>query len=462
MLTKTGSAGSGTLPFAGRASSVCCAALLKNGLGHVAAPAARSTAKILLRPMTSITAESADARSGLGFRQFVVLIAALMATNALAIDSMLPALPEIAEALGILEANQRQWVMTAYLLGFGAAQIVYGTLADRFGRKPVLLAGLVIYVLASAAATFSTTFETMMAARVAQGIGAAGTRVLAVSIVRDCYSGRQMARVMSLAFIVFLAVPILAPSIGQVIILVAPWRWIFVLLGLFGAAVALWVTLSLPETLNPEDRRPIAVAPILAAFKASLSNRQAVGYMLAMTCMIGGLFGFINAAQQLFVDVFKAPELFTIIFAAIAAFMALSSFLNSRIVERLGMRRVSHGALLAYIGFTIVHAGVAVAGYETLWTFAAFQAGAMFCFGLMVSNFGAMAMDPLGHVAGTASSIQGFVSTVGGALIGFYIGQHFDGTAVPTTLGFAICGLMALVLVLVAEKGQLFRPQHKA
>jgi len=400
----------------------------------------------------------AGPRHGMSFRSFVALMAALMAANALAIDSMLPALPQMSEALGIAEANERQWIITAYLLGFGTAQIVYGTLSDRFGRRPVLLFGLTVYVAASIAAAFAGSFESMMAARIVQGVGAAATRVLVVSIVRDCYSGRDMARVMSLAMIVFLAVPILAPSVGQAILWFAPWRWIFGVLTIFGALVMLWVVLSLRETQHPEDRKPIEVASVIAAFRTTLTTRLAVGYMLAMAFVLGGLFGFINSAQQVFVDVFHAPEWFTTIFALIALGMAAASLLNSRIVVRLGMRRVSHGALLAYIALTGTHAALALSGHESLWSFAAFQAGAMFCFGLVAPNFGAMAMDPLGHVAGTASSVQGFVTTVGGALLGFFIGQHFDGTVVPITLGFALCGLVALGIVLVAEKGRLFRP----
>jgi DHA1 family bicyclomycin/chloramphenicol resistance-like MFS transporter len=397
-------------------------------------------------------------RHGMSFRAFVGMMAALMATNALAIDSMLPALPQIGEALGIAQPNDRQWILTAYLLGFGVAQIVYGTLSDRFGRRAVLLWGLALYVVASIAAAFATSFEAMMWARVIQGVGAAATRVLAVSIVRDCYSGRDMARVMSLAMIVFLAVPILAPSIGQVILWFAPWRWIFGCLAAFGAIVMIWSALRLPETLHVEDRKPIAFASVVEAFKITLTTRIAVGYMLAMAFIIGGLFGFINSAQQVFVDVFAAPDLFTGIFALIAGFMACASLLNARIVGKLGMRRVSHGALIGYIALTSAHALVALAGYETLWLFAAFQSGAMFCFGLLAPNFGAIAMDPLGHVAGTASSVQGFVTTVGGALLGYWIGQHFDGTVIPLTLGFSLCGLAALAIVLVAEKGRLFRP----
>ncbi|SIR53787.1 MULTISPECIES: multidrug effflux MFS transporter [unclassified Bosea (in: a-proteobacteria)] len=407
-----------------------------------------------MNDMTAI----ARPRHGMGFYPFVGLAAALMATNALAIDSMLPALPQMAEALGIAEANQRQWIITAYLLGFGISQIFYGTISDRYGRRPVLLAGLSVYVVASIAAAFAGSFESMMIARIVQGIGAAATRVLVVSIVRDCYSGREMARVMSLAMIVFLAVPILAPSIGQAILWIAPWRWIFGLLTSFGAAVMLFVLFRLPETQHPEDRKPINLRNVSAAFRTTLTSRVGVGYMLAMAFVLGGLFGFINSAQQIFVDVFHAPELFTTIFAGIAMFMAAASLLNSRIVGRLGMRRVSHGALVGYILLTSTHALLAVSGHESLISFALFQGGAMFCFGLIGPNFGALAMDPLGHVAGTASSVQGFVTTVVGALLGFYIGQHFDGTIVPITLGFALYGLMALVIVLLVEKGRLFNP----
>jgi len=393
---------------------------------------------------------------GMGFREFVAFIAGLMATNAIAIDSMLPALPEIGESLRIDTANHTQLVITAYLLGFGGAQLVYGTLADRFGRRKVLLFGLALYTIASIGALFAGSLEVMLAARALQGVGSAATRILAITIVRDCYSGSHMARVMSLAFLVFLSVPILAPSIGQSIMLVAPWRAIFLMLCLLGGILFVWTLTRLPETLHPEDRSPISLGAITHAFDLIVHSRATVGYVLAMTMVMGGLFGFINSAQQVFADAFDAEELFTLIFAMIAVFMAASSLLNARVVEKLGMRRVSHAALFGYCAVTLVHAAVVLADAENIWTFSALQGAMMFFFGLMVSNFNSMAMEPVGHIAGTASSVLGFVSTAGGALLGFALGQHFDGTTLPLTMGFVMLSLAAVAFVLFAERGRLF------
>lgn len=394
----------------------------------------------------------------IGFKQFVALVAAIMAVNALAIDSMMPALAAIGHDLGVGMENDRQWVISAYLMGFGVAQIIFGPLADRFGRRRVLQSGIAIYIVFSLVSALATSFDMLLAARVAQGIGAAASRVLVVSIVRDRFSGRQMARVMSLTLIVFLAVPILAPSLGQLVLLVAPWRWIFASLAIYGAGVMTWIALRLPETLHAEDRLPMSVAAVAQAFRVTLTNRIAVGYMLAMTLVLGGLFGFINSAQQVFVEVFDEPLYFTLNFAAIAGFMAIASLFNARIVGRLGTRRVSHSALLGYTVFAVVHGGIVFAGYENLWTFTVFQAGIMFCFGLVGPNFGAMAMEPLGHLAGTAASVQGSCTTIGGALLGFIIGQNFDGTVRPLMVGFVVCALASLVAVLITEKGRLFQP----
>lgn len=399
---------------------------------------------------------------GPAFPEFVALIAMMMALNALAIDMMLPALPAIGDALGVATENSRQWVITAYLLGFGGAQLIYGPLADRYGRKPVLMAGLSLYVLFSALAAFAPSFELLIAARVGTGLGAAALRVLAVSIVRDRYSGRTMARVMSLSFLVFLGIPILAPAFGQLILTVAPWPWIFGVLAVAGSAFALWAALRLPETLHVENRMPIRVGRIAGAFREAVSHRRAIGYTLAMTCITGSLFGFINSSQQIFFDVFNAPGLFTVVFAGIAGGIAVASLLNARLVERLGSRLISHTALLGFIAMSAIHVVVAVTGHETIWSFALLQGLTMFCFGFVVGNFGAMAMEPMGHIAGTASSAQGFISTTGGASLGFLIGQQFNGSATPMTVGFLALGLAALGFVLFAERGRLFKARNRA
>ncbi len=408
-----------------------------------------------------MTASAAlPARREPGFVEFVCLIALMMALNALAIDAMLPALPHIGEDLGVANDNTRQWVVTAYLLGFGGAQLIYGPLADRFGRKRVLLTGVGIYVLFSLLATLAPTFETLIAARVGQGLGSACTRVLAVSIVRDRYEGRTMARVMSFSFLVFLGVPILAPSIGQLIMLVGPWRWIFAGLGLVGVCLIVWAALRLPETLKPEDRLPIQARRLVSAYRVALTDRTAVGYTLAMTAITGALFGFINSSQQIFADVFDAEAQFPAVFALIAGGIAVASLVNARWVVKLGSRRISHTALIGFTSVAAVHAGVALSGHESIWTFSILQTLTMFCFGLIAGNFGSMAMETMGKIAGTASSVQGFISTIGGSLLGFAIGQQFNGTVAPMTLGFTGFGLLALAFVLFAERGKLFRAHH--
>jgi DHA1 family bicyclomycin/chloramphenicol resistance-like MFS transporter len=400
------------------------------------------------------------AARGPGFAEFVVLMAALMALGALGIDSMLPNLPAIGTALGVVDENRRQLIITTYLLGLGGSQLIYGPLADRFGRRPVLLTGLCLYVGFSLLAALSPTFNLLLVARVLQGIGAAATRAIPVSVVRDRYAGREMARVMSLTSLVFMAAPIVAPSLGQLVLMLAAWPWIFGVLATLGFLLMLWALLRLPETLHPEDRLAIRPARIARAFATAARDRTALCYVLGQTFLFGGLLGFINSAQQVFAEALHAGDKFALVFAICASFVALASLLNARLVMQLGMRRLSHAALLAYIAVPAAHLAVAASGHETLVVFAAFQALTMFSFGLTSGNFGAMAMEPMGHIAGVASSFQGFVSMVGASLIGFVIGQAFNGTVIPVEAGYLLCGLAALALVLVAERGRLFQPHE--
>ncbi len=400
-------------------------------------------------------------RVEMGFLEFVLLIAAMMALGALGIDSMLPNLPAIGHSLGVADENRRQLIITVYLLGFGGAQLIYGPLADRYGRRPVLLVGLVLYVGFSLVAATAQTFDLLLGARLLQGIGAAATRAIPVSVVRDRFAGRDMARVMSLASMVFMGAPILAPTLGQAVLVLASWPYVFGVLAAFGGAVLIWASLRLKETLHPEDRLPIVPSRILASFAKAASHRRAMGYTLAQTVLFGGILGFINSSQQVFADTFHAAAVFPLVFAIAASFIALASLLNARFVGRFGMRRISHAALLGFITIAAAHMVVASSGHETLVVFACFQSATMFAFGLTSGNFGAMAMEPMGHIAGVASAFQGFATMVGASLIGFFIGQHFNGTVIPVEAGYLLGGFASLACVLFAEHGKLFHP-HQA
>jgi DHA1 family bicyclomycin/chloramphenicol resistance-like MFS transporter len=397
----------------------------------------------------------------MGFPEFVVVIASIMALNPLAMDMMLPALPDIAATFQIKIANRPQEVLSTFLIGFGVGQFIMGPLSDRFGRRPVLVDGMVLYCIASLLAIMAQSFETLLLARVLQGLGTSATRVIATSIVRDCYAGRRMASVMSLAMMVFIAVPVVAPSFGQAVMLLTQWRGIFIVLTLYGAFALIWSALRMPETLPVEERKSLALRDVLSAFRQTVTNRQTLGYALAAGFVQGSLFAFVFISQQVFVDIYKLGHYFPLAFAAAAIGIAAAGFLNARFVGRIGMRVMSHGAL---VGFAVVAAiTVAAARFEMLplALFMPLAALMMFSFGLMIANFTALAMEPQGHIAGTASSLYGSITTLLGIGIGTMIGQDYNGTLLPFATGFFICALAALAIVGITEKGRLFVPHHR-
>ncbi len=388
--------------------------------------------------------------------EFIALAAALMALNALAIDIMLPGLQQIGESLGVADPNHRQFVITAYFGGLGLALLFYGPASDRFGRRGPILVGLAIYVVAALSAAFAPSFEALLVLRFIQGVGAASTRVIAVSMVRDRFGGRQMAEIMSLIFMVFMVIPVVAPSIGQAIMLFAEWHMIFVAMGLGALLISLWAYLRLPETLAPENRRPISLKAIGIAFGTVLTNRISFWYTLAATIIFGALFGFINSAQQIYVGIYGLGVWFPVVFALVAGLMAVSSFLNSRLVNRWGMRRLSHTAVIGFSAVSLIWLLWSLTGLVPLVAFVALFAAAMFQFGWIGSNFNSISMEPMGHIAGSASSVQGFIQTLGGGMVGAVVGQSFDGTTTPLALAFLSFGVLSLIMVLIAERGRLF------
>ncbi|NUT00860.1 MAG: multidrug effflux MFS transporter [Sphingomonas sp.] len=391
-----------------------------------------------------------------GPREIIAMLAGLMALNAFAIDAMIPALPQIGETLHVVRENDRQLVVVAYFLGFASTQLLWGPLADRFGRKPILAIGVTLYILFALLCAFAGTFALLIAGRVAMGASAAVTRVLVVAMVRDLFEGEAMARIMSLVFMVFMVVPVLAPSIGQLILLAAPWRAIFVVLAVYALAMLAWSWFRLPETLHPEYRRSLAPREILSAAVATAREPLSRGYTLALTATFGALVAYISSIQQIVFEAFDSPQILGIVFGAIAAPMALASWTNARVVGRFGLRRVGHGATVAFAVVAFVHLIVTAAGLENLAVFIVLQALTMVCFSFASSNLSTLAMDRMAEIAGTASSVQGVVGTIGAAIIGYAIGQAFDGTTLPFLIGMAACATVALVLVVLTEPKRLF------
>jgi DHA1 family bicyclomycin/chloramphenicol resistance-like MFS transporter len=411
--------------------------------------------------MTS-EAASAPAAGAISRRELIGMVAALIAVNAMAIDIMLPGLQQIGEDLGVAEENRRQLVVTAYLMGFGLFQILFGPLSDRFGRRRPLLAGLAIYVAATLLAPLAQSFEALLALRFLQGAGGAASVVIGIAFVRDNVSGRDMAEVMSMVMMVFLTTPIVAPAIGQAILLLGEWRLVFGFMGAMAAAIAFWVFRRMPETLDPADRRPFTPRSVVEGFGHVAANRLSMLYILATGFVLGALFSFINSAQQIYVGLYGLGVWFPAAFAGVAAVMSLGSFVNARLVGRFGMRRMSHFALLAFMGLSAVLAALASLGPVPFPMFITLFAAIMLFFSWIGSNFGALAMEPLGHVAGTAASAQGCIQVVGGGVIGALIGQAFDGTVLPIALGYVGLSAVALVLVLIAERGRLFGKGERA
>jgi MFS transporter, DHA1 family, multidrug resistance protein len=394
--------------------------------------------------------------ANIGERELVVMMASLMALNALAIDSMLPAFPRIAKGLSLVDANQVQFVITIFLAGTGIGALIHGPLSDRFGRKPVLLWAVLASAVFSFACSFSTSFTMLLSMRFLHGLCAAASGVLVASIIRDKFEGDAMARRMSTIFLVFMIVPIIAPTLGQFILLFAGWRSIFDVMAFMSIAAALWVLRRLPETLKPENAIPIIPRSLAKAWGTVVLHRNAAGYMIGAGIVQGALFGFLNSSQQAFDKVFGAADFFTTGFAIVAMGIAVSNFTNARIVERFGARRVSHAAVLLFILLGLLQLTAAYLAPTSMIWFLIFLTGNMAMVGFIGSNFSAIAMTPFGAVAGAASSFQTFVKTLLAAGIGALIGQQFDGSVVPIALGFILCGLSALALVLWGEKGKLF------
>lgn len=404
----------------------------------------------MLAPLSSTPARIGD-------KEFVALMAMLQGLQAVAIDAMLPALGLMSEEFGVSDSNRRQLVVGLFLIGAGATSLFPGALADRFGRRPVLFWSLGGFILLNLAAALAPTFDLLLISRVLTGAFSSGLIVLTSAIIRDRFGGDRMARTQSLVSMVFMAVPMAAPSLGQGILAFASWRWIFGLMAALGGAVTVWAWLRIPETLHPEYRQPIQPRAILHNMVTVFATRSAAGYVVGLALIQGALFGYINSSQQLVAEHFGAGDAFPLIFGGMALAMALCSLTNSRIVMRFGARRVSHVAVLAYMVMGGLQLWFATRPGESIWVFVPLMTVNLCLMAFIGANFTSIALQPFARIAGAASSVQAFMRLMFGAALGAVIGQAYDGTARPLALSLLIAGVLALLLVLHAERGRLFR-----
>ena len=405
--------------------------------------------------------QAASSTARLGERELVTLMALLMSLQAFGIDSMLPALGVMADELAA-GGNDRQYVISSYFLGAGIGAFFPGAFADKFGRRPVLFVGLASYIVLSLACALVTDFWWLIALRLAQGLACAGLSVVPAAIVRDHVGGDRMARLMSLIMMVFLIVPIIAPAIGQLILMVFDWRAIFVGMAIMGLAVGLWVWVRLPETLTEANEQDIRPVTILRNMSEAVLKRESIGYVIGSALVFGSLFGFLNSSQQLIAESFGAGDYFALIFGASILGMVAANFLNSRIVEKYGARRVGHSALLGFLAVSLVQLYSASRPEQTLWEFVPLLSLSMACLGFVGANFGAVAMQPFQHIAGAASSVQTSIRMTTGAVMGAVIGQAYDGTAQPLAIAMVGCSALGLACVLFSERGKLFRAPGEA
>lgn len=381
--------------------------------------------------------------------EFLLLMAAMMCLMALFIDSMLPALRQIGEEFDAIEGNYYQWVITSLMVGMGVGQLFYGPFSDAFGRKPAVYLGFVLLLIGTLISIFAPSFEWMLAGRVLQGLGAAGPRVMMVAIIRDRYAGPEMARIMSLVMTIFIFSPVVAPLLGQLVLLFAGWKAVFVMLLLISLATVIWFGFRQEETLAPENVREFSLKPILRGTKEVLAHPEALVYTLAGGLIHGALIGFLTSIQAILQGIYDTGAMMPVYFGMMAIGVAVSSFINSKLVYRYSLRTL---VMIVFIFLTLttsIEAGLLALFdlHPPLWVFIIMMSVTTFCFGLLFGNLNSLAMEPFGRLAGLASGTIGALNMIIGVLAGSVIGMSFNGTLIPMLTGFAVCSLVSLLLI---------------
>ncbi len=388
------------------------------------------------------------------FGEFVALVALLMSLTALATDAMLPALQTIGRDLGVVHENDAQLIISALFFGLGLGQMIFGTLSDALGRKPLMFLGFLLFILGSVLSALAVNFEQMLFGRLLQGLGAAAPRVLTLALVRDCYSGRAMAQIMSFAMSVFVLVPMLAPSLGQSVLLITDWRGIFEALSLLAVGIMVWFGWRMPETLHNEDRRSLTWEHFFSSAKRVLFNTTAMRYTVATGVIFGAFTGYLNSVQQVLQIQYGLGERFPLYFAFLALGIGAASFVNAKLVMHFGMHKISRFAITWFMALTSLFFVFVwqTAGNPPLYGLLAYFLLSFFGLGLLFGNLNALAMQPLGHDAGIGASVVGSLSTFIAIPLGAFIGQSYNGTVLPLISGFGLLGIIATVLIFIKDK----------
>lgn len=381
-------------------------------------------------------------------REFIVLIALVISIVAVSIDAMLPALGIIGGEFRLSNPNHAQYVIAIFFAGLAVGQLVCGPVSDAMGRKAVLFAGTLVYLAGSAICFVSNTFEMLLIGRLVQGLGVAGPYVTAVSVVRDKFSGREMAQIMSVVMMFFILVPALAPSMGQGIMLIASWRYIFVMYVAYATLICLWIAFRLEETLPPERRIPLSGANMVHGFMEIIRNRTTMSYMLCNGISFGAFTGYLNSSQQIFHEYYSTGKMFSIYFGLLALVLGIASLMNSRFVQRYGMRPICLYATFSIVAASAVFFALNVwMTHVPLWIFLTYAATIFFGFGLMFGNLNAVAMEPMGKIAGIAAALIGSAASMISLVLGAVIGQLYNNTLLPMTAGFLIlCSLSYAIM----------------
>ncbi len=386
--------------------------------------------------------------------EFVALVALTTSLVAMSIDTMLPALGTMASELGAAHANDRQLILSVFFGGMSVGQLVYGPMSDSTGRKPALYLGIGLFVLGGLICALTQSFGWLLIGRALSGFGAAGPRIVSVALVRDAHTGSGMARVMSFVQTVFISVPVLAPSVGQAVLLVGSWRAIFAALVVIAALNALWLGVRQPETLPAVRRVPFSLRTIARGCAETFRSRVAFGYTLASGFVFGGFISYLSMSQQVFQEQYGLGRKFPLFFGLLASAIGLASFVNGQLVLRFGMRRLARTALICDCVLCVcaLLGTLAFAGHPPLFAFVGFMLICFFCNGLLFGNFSARSMEPVGHIAGVASAVVGSVSGMLGLALGTFFGRAYDGTVLPLVAGFTTAGLLALTATEIAER----------